>query len=164
MPMSCIRNTGSVHVMMPWGCSNLFLDVLRLEDGGAAGGVGAALFAFCGATLRPGIEIVTEALQLAEKVADATLVVTGEGRIDSQTVHGKVPVGVAKVAKRFNIPVIAIAGSLTDDVEVVHQHGLDAVFSVLCQVGTLEEALAGAQENVRRTVRNVAAVLRMGSV
>lgn len=143
---------------------DLNIDVLRLEGGGAAGGMGAALFAFCGATLRPGIEIVTEALQLAEKVAGATLVITGEGRIDSQTVHGKVPVGVAKVAKRFNIPVIAIAGSLTDDVEVVHQHGLDAVFSVLCQVGTLEDALAGAQENVRRTARNVAAVLRMGSV
>lgn len=141
---------------------DLNIDVLSLEGGGAAGGMGAALFAFCGATLRPGIEIVTEALQLAEKVADATLVITGEGRIDSQTVHGKVPVGVAKVAKRFNIPVIAIAGSLTDDVEVVHQHGLDAVFSVLTQVGTLEDALAGAQENVRRTARNVAAVLKVG--
>jgi len=141
---------------------DLNIDVLSLEGGGAAGGMGAALFAFCGATLRPGIEIVTEALQLAEKVADATLVITGEGRIDSQTVHGKVPVGVAKVAKRFNIPVIAIAGSLTDDVEVVHQHGLDAVFSVLTQPGTLEDALAGAQENVRRTARNVAAVLKIG--
>jgi len=143
---------------------DLKIDVLNLEGGGAAGGMGAALFAFCGATLRPGIDIVTEALQLAEKVADADLVITGEGRIDSQTIHGKVPVGVARVAKRFNIPVIAIAGSLADDVEVVHQHGLDAVFSVLNQVGTLEEALTGANENVRRTARNVAAVLRMGSV
>jgi glycerate kinase len=140
---------------------DLNIDVLTLEGGGAAGGMGAALFAFCGATLRPGIQIVTEALQLAEKVADATLVITGEGRIDSQTVHGKVPVGVAKVAKRFNIPVIAIAGSLTEDVEVVHQHGLDAIFSVLSQPGTLEDALAGAKENVRRTARNVAAVFRM---
>ncbi|SNY75574.1 glycerate kinase [Enterobacter sp. CC120223-11] len=140
---------------------DLKIDVLNLEGGGAAGGMGAALFAFCGATLRPGIEIVTEALQLAEQVASADLVITGEGRIDSQTIHGKVPVGVAKVAKRFHIPVIAIAGSLTEDVEVVHQHGLDAVFSVLYQVGTLEDALAGAEENVRRTARNVAAVLRM---
>ncbi len=140
---------------------DLKIDVLNLEGGGAAGGMGAALFAFCSASLRPGIEIVTEALQLAEQVASADLVITGEGRIDSQTIHGKVPVGVAKVAKRFHIPVIAIAGSLTEDVEVVHQHGLDAVFSVLYQVGTLEDALAGAEENVRRTARNVAAVLRM---
>ncbi|MCY4763394.1 glycerate kinase [Klebsiella aerogenes] len=141
---------------------DLDIDVLSLEGGGAAGGMGAALYAFCGANLRPGIEIVTDALGLAELVADADLVITGEGRIDSQTIHGKVPVGVAKVAKRFNVPVIGIAGSLTADVGVVHQHGLDAVFSVLYSVCTLEEALANAAANVRMTARNVAAVLEMG--
>ena len=141
---------------------DLDIDVLNLEGGGAAGGMGAALYAFCGANLRPGLEIVTDALGLAELVADADLVITGEGRIDSQTIHGKVPVGVAKVAKRFNVPVIGIAGSLTADVGVVHQHGLDAVFSVLYSVCTLDEALANAAANVRMTARNVAAVLEMG--
>ncbi|MGG7828572.1 glycerate kinase [Klebsiella aerogenes] len=141
---------------------DLDIDVLNLEGGGAAGGMGAALYAFCGANLRPGIEIVTDALGLADLVAAADLVITGEGRIDSQTIHGKVPVGVAKVAKRFNVPVIGIAGSLTADVGVVHQHGLDAVFSVLYSVCTLEEALANAAANVRMTARNVAAVLQMG--
>jgi glycerate kinase len=71
--------------------------------------MGAGLYAF--AQLRPGIEIVTDALHLADIVADADLVITGEGRIDSQTVHGKVPVGVARVAKRYNLPVIGIAGA-----------------------------------------------------
>lgn len=141
---------------------DLGIDVLHLEGGGAAGGMGAALYAFCGAKLRPGIEIVTDALHLAERVADADLVITGEGRIDSQTIHGKVPVGVAKVAKSYNIPVIGIAGSLTADVGVVHQHGLDAVFSVLYSVCTLEEALENAADNVRMTARNVAAILKMG--
>ena len=141
---------------------DLDIDVLSLEGGGAAGGMGAALYAFCGAQLRPGIEIVTDALQLAERVADADLVITGEGRIDSQTIHGKVPVGVARVAKRFNVPVIGIAGSLTADVGVVHQHGLDAVFSVLYTICTLDEALANAAANLRMTARNVAAVLQMG--
>ncbi len=141
---------------------DLDIDVLSLEGGGAAGGMGAALYAFCGANLRPGIEIVTDALGLADLVADADLVITGEGRIDSQTIHGKVPVGVAKVAKRFNVPVIGIAGSLTADVGVVHQHGLDAIFSVLYTVCTLDEALANAAANVRMTARNVAAVLEMG--
>lgn len=141
---------------------DLDIDVLSLEGGGAAGGMGAALYAFCGANLRPGIEIVTDALGLADLVADADLVITGEGRIDSQTIHGKVPVGVAKVAKRFNVPVIGIAGSLTADVGVVHQHGLNAVFSVLYSVCTLDEALANAAANVRMTARNVAAVLQMG--
>ncbi|SCB98550.1 glycerate kinase [Kosakonia oryzendophytica] len=141
---------------------DLDLDVLNLAGGGAAGGMGAALYAFCGAELRHGIEIVTDALDLDKYVADADLVITGEGRIDSQTVHGKVPVGVAKVAKRYRIPVIGIAGSLTADVGVVHSHGIDAVFSVIYRICSLDDALANARENVRMTARNVAAVLKAG--
>ncbi|QMM54048.1 glycerate kinase [Enterobacter sp. RHB15-C17] len=141
---------------------DLDIDVLNLEGGGAAGGMGAALYAFCGAELRQGIEIVTDALHLDNHVADADLVITGEGRIDSQTIHGKVPVGVAKVAKRYNKPVIGIAGSLTADVGVVHEHGIDAVFSVIYTVCTLEEALKNAKENVRMAARNIAAVLKIG--
>ncbi len=141
---------------------DLDLDVLHLAGGGAAGGMGAALFAFCGAELRQGIEIVTDALHLDRYVAEADLVITGEGRIDSQTVHGKVPVGVAKVAKRYNKPVIGIAGSLTADVGVVHEHGIDAVFSVIYGICTLDDALKNAAENVRMTARNVAAVLKAG--
>lgn len=141
---------------------DLDMDVLNLSGGGAAGGMGAALYAFCGAQLRQGIEIVTDALQLDKQVADADLVITGEGRIDSQTIHGKVPVGVARVAKRFNKPVIGIAGSLTADVGVVHEHGVDAVFSVIYTVCTLEEALENAEENVRLAARNIAATLKVG--
>jgi glycerate kinase len=143
---------------------DLDVDVLTLAGGGAAGGMGAGLYAFCGAELRRGIEIVTDALHLAEHVADADLVITGEGRIDSQTVHGKVPVGVAKVAKGYNKPVIGIAGSLTADVGIVHEHGLDAVFSVIYSICSLDDALKNAGENVRMTARNVAAVLKAGRV
>ena len=98
----------------------------------------------------------------AEQVADADLVITGEGRIDSQTIHGKVPVGVARVAKRYNKPVIGIAGSLTADVGVVHEHGIDAVFSVLYTICSLEDALDNASENVQLAARNIAAVLKVG--
>ncbi|MEH0887705.1 glycerate kinase [Enterobacter sp. UNJFSC 003] len=141
---------------------DLDIDVINLAGGGAAGGMGAGLYAFCGARLRQGIEIVTDALHLAEQVADADLVITGEGRIDSQTIHGKVPVGVAKVAKRFNKPVIGIAGSLTADVGVVHEHGIDAVFSVIYTICSLEDALANARENVQKAARNIAAALKVG--
>lgn len=141
---------------------DLDIDVLNLSGGGAAGGMGAALYAFCGAQLRQGIEIVTDALHLADQVADADLVITGEGRIDSQTIHGKVPVGVAKVAKCFNKPVIGIAGSLTADVGVVHEHGIDAVFSVIYTICSLEDALENASENVRMAARNIAAALKVG--
>ncbi|MBD9643322.1 MULTISPECIES: glycerate kinase [Pantoea] len=141
---------------------DLDIDVLHIDGGGAAGGMGAALHAFCQAELRSGIEIVTEALGLAEQVKDADLVITGEGRIDSQSINGKVPIGVAKVAKQFDKPVIGIAGSLTADVGVVHQHGLDAVFSVLFSICSLDDALANAAQNVRLTARNVAAVIKLG--
>ncbi|UYU32411.1 glycerate 2-kinase [Siccibacter colletis] len=140
----------------------LRIDVKQVPGAGAAGGMGAALMAFLGAELRSGIEIVTEALNLEEHVHDCTLVVTGEGRIDSQSIHGKVPVGVAQVAGKYHKPVIGIAGSLTDDVGVVHQHGIDAVFSVLTSVTTLDEALKNAADNIYRASRNIAATLRVG--
>ena len=141
---------------------SLRVDVKEVSGAGAAGGMGAALMAFLGAELKSGIEIVTQALNLEEHIHDCTLVVTGEGRIDSQSIHGKVPVGVAKVAKKYHKPVIGIAGSLTHDVGVVHHYGIDAVFSVLTSIGTLEEAFRGAFDNIYRASRNIAATLRVG--
>lgn len=135
--------------------------VLTLKGGGAAGGMGVALYAFCGAELRQGVEIVTEALSLDAAVRHADLVITGEGRIDSQTIHGKVPIGVARVAKRYDIPVIGIAGSLTTDVGVVYDHGLDAIFSVIPRICTLDEALENAADNLRMNARNIAAVMKL---
>ncbi|WP_318386094.1 glycerate 2-kinase [Enterobacter sp.] len=141
---------------------SLRVEVKDVPGSGAAGGMGAALMAFLGAELRSGIEIVTEALNLEEHVHDCTLVVTGEGRIDSQTINGKVPMGIATVAKKYHKPVIGIAGSLTHDVGVVHTCGIDAVFSVLTSVTTLEEAFRGAFDNIYRASRNIAATLQVG--
>lgn len=138
------------------------LEVRDLAGGGAAGGMGAGLYAFCGAELRRGIEIVTEALHLDTLVRDADLVITGEGRMDSQTIHGKVPSGVANVARRYDIPVVGIAGSMTADVGVVYEHGIDAVFSVLYKICSLEDALNEAADNVQMAARNIAASLKVG--
>jgi glycerate kinase len=135
--------------------------VLNVAGAGAAGGMGAALIGFLAAQLRPGIEIVIETLQLEEALRDADLVITGEGRLDSQSIHGKTPIGVARVAKRHQLPVIGIAGSLAADYQVVHQYGIDAAFSVLDRIVTLEEALAGAARNLEVTARNVAAVWQL---
>lgn len=135
--------------------------VLNAAGAGAAGGMGAALLGMLNAELRPGIDIVIKALQLDSLIENADLVITGEGRIDSQSIHGKTPIGVARSAKRFNKPVIALAGGLTPDHPVVHDHGLDAVFSVLTQVATLPEALQNAERNLRITARNIASVWKM---
>ncbi|MGU9867273.1 glycerate 2-kinase [Kluyvera ascorbata] len=142
--------------------ASLRIDVKTVPGSGAAGGMGAALMAFLGAELRSGIEIVTQALNLEEHIHDCTLVVTGEGRLDSQSIHGKVPVGVASVAKKYHKPVIGIAGSLTRDVGVVHQYGIDSVFSVLNRIGSLEEAFRDAAENIYQTSRNIAATIQVG--
>ncbi|WP_305370101.1 glycerate kinase [Photobacterium leiognathi] len=133
-------------------------NVKDMAGAGAAGGMGAALLGIFNAQLRPGIEIVMDAVNLADVLKDADLVITGEGRIDSQTIHGKTPIGVARTAKRFNKPVIGIAGSLSHDCNVVHEHGIDAVFSVVPRSVSLAEALAEAAINVELTARNVAAI------
>lgn len=130
---------------------------------GAAGGMGAAMLAFLGARLRPGIDIVMEAVGLDNLVADADLVITGEGRIDSQSIHGKTPIGVARLAKRHHKPVIGVAGCLSADAGVVHAHGIEAVFSVLYRPCTVAEALRDAAANVEMAARNIAATLKVGS-
>ncbi|KEY56863.1 glycerate kinase [Serratia sp. DD3] len=135
--------------------------VIDLPGAGAAGGMGSALSGLLMGRLEPGISIVTDALNLAAAVQGADLVITGEGRIDSQTVRGKTPMGVAKVAQRFAVPTIALAGGMTKDYAVVHEHGLDAVFSVVNRIVTLPEAMGEADENLRVTARNVAAVWQM---
>ncbi len=136
-------------------------DVLNRPGAGAAGGLGAALMGLFNAELRPGIEIVMDAVNLLDIVADADLVITGEGRIDSQTIHGKTPIGVARTAKKHHVPVIGIAGSLTHDCGVVHEHGIDAVFSVVNGAVDLPTALAQAAQNIELTARNVATTLHM---
>ncbi|MEJ2763974.1 glycerate kinase [Photobacterium sp. MCCC 1A19761] len=141
--------------------SQLGRDVKDIPGAGAAGGLGAALLGLLDASLRPGIEIVTEAAGLADAVRDADWVITGEGRIDSQSIHGKTPVGVARIAKQFQRPVIAIAGSLAPDAHMVHQHGIDAVFSVVPGAMPLEQALAEAASNVEATARNIAALIQL---
>jgi len=137
--------------------------VADVPGAGAGGGIGAAMLVFLGGRLRPGSEIVTAAVGLDAAVADADLVITGEGRIDSQSIHGKTPIGVARVAQRHGKPVIAIAGSLAPGAAVVHRHGIQAVFGAVSRPCTVEQALAEAAQNVRSAARNIAAVLSLGA-
>ncbi|HBY57296.1 MAG TPA: glycerate kinase [Candidatus Atribacteria bacterium] len=109
---------------------DLHKDVKDMPGAGAAGGLGASLMAFLNAELRPGIDIVIEVVKLEEAIKGADLVITGEGKIDSQTIYGKAPIGVAKIAKKYNIPVIAIAALIGDDADIVHQYGIDNLIKV----------------------------------
>ncbi|MCT8348158.1 glycerate kinase [Photorhabdus temperata] len=135
--------------------------VIDVPGTGAAGGMGASLLGWLKAKLKPGIDIVISTLELEKVVQGADLVITGEGRMDSQTVYGKTPIGVARVAKKYAIPTIALVGGMSQDYNVVHEHGLDAVFSIMPGVCSLSDALACGHPNLRVTARNVAAVWKM---
>lgn len=132
-----------------------------VSGSGAAGGLGGGLLAFLNAELKRGVDIVIEATRLSQFVQDADLVITGEGKIDGQTIFGKTPIGVAKTAKRFGAPVVGIAGNIANDSDIVHDYGIDAVFSIVPGVVLLEDAFAHAAEYVERTAANIAAVWKM---
>ncbi|WP_057913804.1 glycerate kinase [Peribacillus muralis] len=141
---------------------DLAITVDALPGAGAAGGLGAGIVAFLDGKLQSGIDLVLDVINFEDVVQGADLVITGEGRIDSQTVHGKAPVGVAGRAKLAgDIPVIAIAGSMGDGYEAVFEHGIDAVFSVVNGIVTLEEALENGKINIEKTAENIARVLNI---
>ena len=117
---------------------------------GAAGGLGFAFLAFMNAILKSGIDIVLDEIKIEEDMKTADVVVTGEGRLDSQTIMGKAPIGVAKLAKKYGKKVIAFCGCTTTDAEVCNDHGIDAFFPIMRGVVTLEEAL-----DVKNAYRNL---------
>lgn len=116
--------------------------VANLAGAGAAGGLGAGLMFFTPAKLRPGVEIVLDAVGFADVVSQAAFVITGEGRTDFQTAYGKAPVGVAKVAKRFELPVFCLSGGLGEGADDVLAQGIDAVMSICDKPMSLEECMS----------------------
>ncbi|MBH5319745.1 glycerate kinase [Paenibacillus sp. GSMTC-2017] len=109
---------------------------------GAAGGLAGGILAFLNGKLESGVSIVARVSALAEEIQDADLVITGEGRVDAQTVRGKTPYGVAKIAQSHNVPVVILAGSIGDGIDVLYEHGVSAVFSIVNRPMSLEQAMA----------------------
>ncbi|PJG85664.1 glycerate kinase [Conservatibacter flavescens] len=137
------------------------LDIAHHAGAGAAGGMGAGLLLLPNVKLKAGVEIILQAVKLAEKLNHADLVITGEGRMDSQSIAGKTPIGVAKLAKQRQQRVIAIVGSLREDYDVVYQHGIDAVFPIIRQVSSLEDTLKQGRENLISTAENIARLMHL---
>lgn len=133
-------------------------DIANTPGAGAAGGIGAALLACLGAHLRPGAQLIAELVHLEDALRGATLVITGEGRIDAQTAHGKTPAGVAQLANKHNIPAIALAGSVGEGADTLRDHNILAIFPILPEPCTKEDAYKSAAENLTRTARQVAAL------
>ncbi len=148
----CVRHFAGV-VNKEFGCN---YDLL--EGAGAAGGLGYAFKSFLkNVELKPGIDIVLKAIGLENSLKDADIVVTGEGRLDGQTAMGKVPVGVAKLAKKYDCKVIAVAGSVTEDANACNAEGIDAFFPIVRGVCTLDEAMekSNATKNMEKSVEQI---------
>ncbi|HFH9039471.1 TPA: glycerate kinase [Streptococcus agalactiae] len=128
-----------------------------IEGTGAAGGLGFAFLAFTNATLEPGIDIILSEINIEKAISEADLVVTGEGRLDGQTVMGKAPIGVAKLAKKYGKKVVAFSGSVTEDAILCNQHGIDAFFPIVRRLISLDEAMSKevAYKNMKETATQV---------
>lgn len=122
---------------------------------GAAGGLGFAARAFLNASFRPGVDVVAELGGLADAVQGAALVFTGEGRMDAQTLRGKTPAGVARIAQAAGVPVVALAGSLGEGYEALHACGINAAFSIAPGPITLQQACADAARLLHDRARDV---------
>ena len=145
-------------------CARVLPKDVRDEPGsGAAGGLGFAAKAFLGAQFRAGVEVVAELVGLDAAVRGADLVITGEGRFDAQTLRGKTPFGVARIAQRHQVPVIVIAGTLGDGYEQMYAHGVAAAFALPNGPMSLEQACAEAPRLLRERAADVARVWRTAS-
>lgn len=126
----------------------LGIDINPIPGSGAAGGLGAGLMAFFKTETYQGIDQILKLLHFEEAVRHANLVITGEGRMDAQSINGKAPIGIAKIAKKYHLPVIAVVGSREDELEKVHQAGIDLVLSVINRPMSLQEAIHSVKENI----------------
>lgn len=133
-------------------------DFASIPGAGAAGGLGAGLMAFLNATSKSGIDEILQLIEIEPAIQTADLVITGEGRIDGQSLSGKAPIGIAKIAKRYNVPTIALVGSQSLDIEAVYQTGIAGVFDIINQPMTLEQAIQQTPKLVKATAKNVISI------
>ncbi len=147
----------------------LFSDVIErhynvenasLEGSGAAGGLGMGMVTFFKAELIRGIDEIIELFDIETKIKNADLVISGEGRIDSQTINGKVISGIAKLTKKYNKELIVFCGAYSKDADQLYDIGVSSYFSIINSITTLEEALKNGQENLELTSINVAKILK----
>lgn len=126
-----------------------------IKGAGAAGGMGFGVCAFLGGSLKPGVNLILETIGFENQLSDTDLIITGEGRLDSQSLSGKAVIGISRIAQKYNVPVIAVVGSVADDVSPVYTQGVTAVFTTNTQPVPFEIAAASTGRNLEFTVENI---------
>jgi len=139
-------------------------DIKNIPGTGAAGGLGGGLIAFLDAKIRLGVNIVIETVGLERHLKDADLVITGEGKMDSQTIYGKTPIGVAKLAKKYNIPVVAIVGEIGEGIEVVYKHGIDGIMTTIPYPMTRTQAMKESSRLIPDASEQLMRLLRVKKI
>lgn len=135
--------------------TNLNKDVKEISGTGAAGGMGSALLAFFDAKLMRGIDLILDTLQLETHIKHADVVITGEGKIDTQTLYGKTITGVAKIGQKYGVPVIAITGKIGRDIDSIYEIGVTSIFSIVDQPMDIKESMNKADDLIQACVRNI---------
>lgn len=141
--------------------AQLGIAIANTPGAGAAGGLGAGFLAFLHADLQKGIDLVIKHTRLEEYIKDADFVFTGEGSIDGQTQYGKTPFGVAAVAKKESIPVIAFAGKIGSGAEMLYDHGFTAIVGITREISSLQEALENGEANLTFAAESICRLLKL---
>lgn len=143
-------------------CQMNLPDIRNLPGAGAAGGLGGGLVSFLGAEIRPGIKAILEIADFEKSVQWADLILSGEGRIDGQSANGKVVSGIAEIAGKYNVPVIAICGSVEKDAREIFEKGISGMEAAVCRPVTLEKAMEEAEQNVIDAAERVMQMVKAG--
>ncbi|KIL48472.1 glycerate kinase [Jeotgalibacillus soli] len=138
------------------------MDIRHSPGSGASGGLGAGLLAFTGAKLHPRFDLIMDFIQIEEKIASADLVITAEGSLDFQTPDGKIPCEVARIAKKYGIPVIAITGTIGRGAALNYDRGIDAYVSIIQKPVTLEKAMFKAPQWIEESVESILRQITIG--
>jgi glycerate kinase len=137
-------------------------DVKDIPGAGAAGGLGASLMAFLNAELRPGIEIIIEIVKIEQIIRESDLLITGEGRIDAQSVFGKVPFGLGKMAKKYNVPVIAIVGEIGEGFSQIYEYGINSIMSIISKAISIDEAIQMSKSLLKDATERMIRIIKIG--
>jgi len=130
-----------------------------INGAGAAGGMGFGVCALLGGSLKPGVNLILDTIDFEKKLSDTDLIITGEGRLDSQSLSGKAVIGISRIAQQHSVPVIAVVGSVADDITSVYSQGVTAVFTTNTQPVPFEIAAVNAKDNLRFTMENIARLI-----
>lgn len=141
--------------------NQLHIDISKLKGGGAAGGLAAGLVCFCGGKINPGIDFILDLIKIDDILPEIDMIITGEGKLDEQSIYGKAAVGIAQRAKKYDIPVIGITGYIGAGANKLHRYGIDAMFSIQAQPMSLEESISSASQLIQSIAEEIGRLLRI---